>query len=442
MAKSKSRIKKIIKGFLPKKILKKALIAFHFVQAVIANIFVSRGSARGMRVVGVTGTNGKTTTVTLVANMLREAGFSVATYSTTHYQIGDEYEPNQTTTTMASVYHIHRFYRRAKKAKVDIVVQEVTSQALEQFRVLGITFEVAVMTNLTYEHQDYHGGMKSYAAAKARLFKHKPRFIVLNADDEWYSYFNTFEAGEQKISYGTVVEAGARIRNAKNTIRGSKFTLDVDGSTSLSLQSHLLGEYNIHNIAAAATVGSLLGLDTAKIESGILKLDRVDGRLEHVDMGQNFAVFTDYAHTPDGLKQVLRSLKDVTKGRLILVQSSMDGRDPAKRIMLGEVSGLLCDEIIVTDEEAFELPAEVMRQDIIRGTQNVHTKATVHDIADRQKAIDTAINLATKDDTVLIVPFGHQTSMTVYGKTIHWDDREAAGKALEKDKKSRPKNYK
>lgn len=428
MAAEKDGLKTRLKKILPKKTLKRVLPPFHYSQGVIANIKAG-WPAKGMRVIGVTGTNGKTTTVTLIANILRTAGYKVATYSTTHYQIGDEYEPNETTTTMASVYHIHDFYKRAKRAGVDVVVQEVTSQALEQYRVLGITFEVAVMTNLSYEHQDYHGGMKAYAKAKAMLFQKKPRYIVLNADDEWFNYFNELEAGERKLSYGLVAAADADIVDVKHAIRGSRFTLKVDGA-ALKLRSHLLGAYNVHNIAAAATATYLFGADKKAIEQGVAGLERVDGRLEYIDEGQSFAVFTDYAHTPDGLTQVLQSLKVVTKGRLILVQSAMDGRDPAKRVMLGEVSGLLCDEIFVTDEEAFELPTEVMRRDIIRGTQNVHTKARVHEVPDRQEAINAAVAAAAKDDTVLIIPFGHQTSMTFYGETMHWDEREAARKAL------------
>lgn len=428
MGAEKEGLKSKVKKALPKQTLNKILPPFHYSQAVIANVKSGR-PAKGMRVIGVTGTNGKTTTVTFIANILREAGYKVAIYSTTHYQIGNKYEPNQTTTTMASVYHIQDFYRRARKAKVDVVVQEVTSQALEQFRVLGIDFEIAVMTNLSYEHQDYHGGMKAYAKAKAMLFKNKPRFMVLNADDEWYNYFDEFEAGERKLSYGLVAESDADIVDVKHTIRGSSFKLELDDKV-LSLKSHLLGAYNVHNIAAAVTAAYLFGAEPKAIEKGVSSLPRVDGRLEYIDEGQNFAVFTDYAHTPDGLQQVLQSLKEVTKGRLILVQSAMDGRDPAKRVMLGEVSGLMCDEIFVTDEEAFELPTELMRRDIIRGTENVRTKALVHEIPDRQEAINAAVAAAKKDDTVLIIPFGHQTSMEFYGEVMHWDEREAARNAL------------
>lgn len=428
MGAEKEGLKTKLKKALPEKTLKKILPPFHYSQAVLANMRAGR-PAKGMRVIGVTGTNGKTTTVTFIANILREAGYKVAVYSTTHYQIGDKYEANQTTTTMASVYHIQDFYRRARNAKVDVIVQEVTSQALEQHRVLGIDFEVAVMTNLSYEHQDYHGGMKAYANAKAMLFRNKPRYIVLNTDDEWFNYFNEFEASERKLSYGLVAESDADIVKVKHTIRGSSFVLEVDGK-NLKLKSHLLGAYNVHNIAAAASAAYLFGVDISAIEKGVASLDRVDGRLEYIDEGQNFAVFTDYAHTPDGLQQVLQSLKEVTKGRLLLVQSAMDGRDPAKRVMLGEMAGLMCDEIFVTDEEAFELPTEVMRRDIIRGTENVRTKALVHEIPDRQEAINAAVAAAKKDDTVLIIPFGHQTSMTFYGETMHWDEREAAQKAL------------
>lgn len=428
MAGAKKGIKQQIKKVIPKQALKKILPVYHYARGVDANLRAGF-PARGMRVIGVTGTNGKTTTVTMIENIMREAGLKTATYSTTHYLIGDDYEANQTTTTMESVYHLQRFYRRAKKAKVDVVVQEITSQALVQYRTLGIPIEVAVITNLTYEHQDYHGGMKAYANAKAMLFKGRPRFIVLNADDDWYSFFNKFEAAERKISYGLVAPSDADIKNVNNTIRGSEFDLEIDDH-KLHLKSHLIGSYNVHNIAAAASAAYLFGIQPDIIEKGVASLKRVDGRLEYIDEGQDFAVFTDYAHTPDGLTQVLTSLKSVTKGRLILVQSAMDGRDPAKRVMLGEVSGKICDEIYVTDEEAFELPTEVMRRDIIRGTQNVRTQAKVYEIPDRQEAINAAVASAKTGDTVLIVPFGHQTSMTFYGKTIHWDEREAARKAL------------
>lgn len=428
MGSAKKGLKQKIKKALPKSTLKKVLPVYHYARAVDANIRAGV-PARGMRVIAVTGTNGKTTTVTMIANVLKQAGLKVATYSTTHYQIGDWYEANQTTTTMESVYHLQKFYAKARRAKVDVVVQEITSQALVQYRTLGIPIEVAVMTNLTYEHQDYHGGMKAYASAKAMLFQNKPKYIVLNADDDWYSFFNRNEAKSRKLSYGLVSDSDVDIQQVKHTIRGSTCVLKVDDK-EINIKTHLIGSYNIHNIAAAASAAYLFGIDIPNIEKGIESVDRVDGRLEFIDEGQDFAVFTDYAHTPDGLTQVLLSLKQVTKGRIILVQSAMDGRDPAKRVMLGEASGKICDQIYVTDEEAFELPTEVMRRDIIRGTQNVRTLAKVYEIPDRQEAINAAVASAKKGDTVLIVPFGHQTSMTFYDKTVHWDEREAARQAL------------
>lgn len=388
--------------------------------------------AKGMKVIGVTGTNGKTTTCTYLYTILHQAGYKAALYSSTHFMIDGEYVHNdgEYGTTSENIRPILRFYQKCKEKGVTHVVQETTSQALHQWRLMGIEYDAGLITNLTYEHIDYHLTMKHYAKAKALLFK-KPglRLALLNRDDEWYDFFANVRSGAQKSSYGTSEAADYRISHVKKSIKGTDFRLDyVNGSLHIHLNQ--LGDYNVYNAAAAASMALRYGIDPTHITAALSSITTLDGRLQPIDRGQPFAVFADYAHTPDGIEQIGKTLREVTKGKTILVQSVFDGRDEHKWPMLGEAAAKHFDICIVTDEEASVRPTADMRNAIISGYKKMKFTRW-HEIPNRGDAIKKALSLAKAGDSVTIIPQGNLTSRTFYGKTFTWDDREVAAAALE-----------
>jgi UDP-N-acetylmuramoyl-L-alanyl-D-glutamate--2,6-diaminopimelate ligase len=384
------------------------------------------------KLIGVTGTNGKTTTTSYINSILKAAGKRTALTTTVNYEIDGRYEKNKKEVTSGTTKEQFEFIKKADAAQVDYAIIEVTSQALQQHRHWGLSYEVVGMTNLSYEHMEYHKTMDAYAAAKAILFTKNPSVAALNVDDEWFEYFSDkVESDVAQFNYGKDSQATAQITNIRANNKQSHFNLKL-GEDTLKITTHLVGEYNIYNAACAAAMCYGLGISPEDIEKGIADLQWVDGRMNRIDEGQDFNVFVDYAHTPDGLEQVLKTLKDTTKGRLIVLQSAMDGRDPNKWPLLGEKTAQYADHIFVCDEEAFKLPREVMRQAIIDGITSAGGADKYTEIEDRQEAIEAAVAMAQKDDTVLLVPFGHYTEMTFYDKTYHWDERDVAVNAIHK----------
>ncbi len=386
-----------------------------------------------VKLVGITGTNGKTTTTSYVNSILKAAGYKTALTTTVNTEIDGVYERNKQHLTSGTTQETYNFIKKAKAAGVDYAVIEVTGHALDQYRHWGLHYHGTGITNLSYEHMEYFKDMDDYAAAKARLFRKKPHVLALNNDDEWFDYYNNIETAPSaiKLSYGKLHSADVRITEIKTKTDGSSFTLTLDGD-KVAIETSLVGMFNVYNATTAAVVCHGLGVPAKAIQEGIKNLDWVDGRVNPIDEGQDFAVFTDYAHTPDGLEKVLMSLKEMTKGKLILVQSAMDGRDPDKWPLLGEAAARHADSIFVCDEEAFKLPREVMRNAIIKGIKEAGGKDKYTEIEDRQEAIEAAIASAKKSDTVLVVPFGHITEMTFYDKTIHWDERAVVANAIRK----------
>jgi UDP-N-acetylmuramoyl-L-alanyl-D-glutamate--2,6-diaminopimelate ligase len=437
-------VRKRIKKLFPKQLLRVALLPFwHLSRAVIANIRYGF-PARGMTVIGITGTVGKSTSTALLASIFQAAGYKVGAFSTLEFIIGGEREVNKIGTTSSNVFTIQRFYKRLRAAKVDIVIQETTSHALDQHRVLGIPYQAALWTNLSYEHMDYHKNMEEYAAAKAKLVGRKLKYKVLNRDNEWFDYYNNFPATEKKLSFGQSPKADAHIEDLQETIDGSSFTLNIEGH-KIGLTTRLLGVGNAENVAGAAAMAYLYGVPDEAIQNGIKAVENMPGRMQRVEAGQDFAVFADVSHTPDGLQLIFDELKKLTKGRIILVQSTMDGRDPHKRVLLGEVAGKNADVIYVCDDEAFELPRHVMRGWIKEGIANAKSTAVVHEIEDRQEAITAAMAEAKPGDTVLVIPFGHHDTMTFYGTTKPWNEVQAIQNSIDyvlgKTKTPPPKSW-
>ena len=386
--------------------------------------------AKGLRVIAVTGTNGKTTTCCFINEMLKTAGYKTAMYTTASIELLGKSKPNKTHRTLPLTEQLLRFLRDAKRAKVDFVVLEFTSQALHQHKLTGIPVEVAVLTNLSQDHLDYHRTMSNYAAAKARLFNDymKPDYCVLNADDEKYDYFMLQSAG-QVVSYGQGSDSTERIKDVKPSGKGLSWQL-MNGDKALDLKIQLAGLFNVYNASAAAAVGLVLGLKPTAIAKGIAALKLVPGRMENIEAGQPFKVWVDYAVTPDALAKVLEAGKQAASGKVSLVFGATGDRDKSKRPIMGEVAAKHADKIYLTDDETYKEDPEIIRQAVYAGIKRAKGQAKTQIIADRKQAIKKAFSEAKKGDVVILAGLGHQDSRNMAGKSVPWDDRIVAKNLL------------
>lgn len=389
--------------------------------------------AKGLKVIAVTGTNGKTTTINYINAILKAAGKTTAMFSTALIEVAGEVKLNDLNATVGTTARMQQFFREAKKAKVDYVVLEITSHALDQHKLDGVPIEAAIMTNLTQDHLDYHKTMENYAAAKAKLFENEPRYMVLNRDDEWFEYYNKFAAGEQKMTYGEHEDAEARIENIKLYKKGSEADVTFDHQTTLPMATYLPGAYNVSNMTAAATIAYLLGVDTKAIISGVADLESIPGRFERVDIDKPYEVIVDYAHTPDAIEKLLQTAQSITKrGRVLLVFGATGDRDKGKRPIMGEIAGRLADRIFLTDEESYNEEPDGIRKAVYEGIKQAKATAKTEEIADRKEAIAKAMSVARKGDTILVTGMGHEQYRIVNGKRIPWNDAEVVRELADK----------
>lgn len=387
--------------------------------------------ARGLKVIAVTGTNGKTTTVNYINEILKEAGYKTALFSTAVIEIAGKRHVNDLNVTVASTAMMQRFFRDARKAHVDYVVLEITSHALVQHKLAGVPIEAAVMTNLTQDHLDYHKTMDEYAAAKAKLFAEEPKFIVLNHDDEWFEYYDKFMASAQKITYGESDHAEARIDKVTLYKKGSEANIIIDHQTNLELATALPGKFNVYNMTAAASLAYLLGISLTDIKEGIANLEGVPGRFESIPTGnRGFEVVVDYAHTPDALEKLLEAARSIAKNRVILVFGATGDRDKAKRPIMGEIAARGADRIFLTDEESYNEDPKAIRDQVNKGIAEAKGSSKTTEIADRRQAIEKALSIATKGDMILITGMGHEQFRIVNGERLPWNDGDVVRDVL------------
>ncbi len=392
--------------------------------------------AKGLRVIAVTGTNGKTTTVNYLNEILKEAGCTTAMFSTAVIEVAGKRQINDLNATVASTDRMQRFFRDAKHAQVDYVILEVTSHSLDQHKLATVPIEAAVMTNLTQDHLDYHGTMEAYAKAKGKLFATSPKFIILNRDDQWFDFFDEFQADAQKITYGTHAEAEAKITHVKLYKKGSEATVVIDHQNKLDLATALPGRFNVYNMTAAAATAYLLGVKLRDIVEGVANLEGVPGRFERVVEGLGYDVIVDYAHTPDAIEQLLEAAKAVTKNRVILVFGATGDRDKGKRPIMGEIAARLADRIILTDEESYNEDPLKIRKQVYNGIEAAGGVPKTTEIADRREAIEKALSIATKNDTILITGMGHEQFRIINGNKVPWNDAEVVREILSEKSKS------
>lgn len=424
-----------------KKLVPRWLIGlYHWKLAVLANVIYGFPS-RGMRIIGITGTNGKTTTCFLLRSILAASGRKVGLLTTVSFGFGDKLVQNQLNMTTISPFLMQQYLRQMRRAGCTDVVIETTSHAVSQHRIWGVRFDALALTNITHDHLDYHGTMEQYKAAKLKLFSLPHRLSVVNRDDEAFDDFWQSPAG-QKRSFGLASRAAdVTARKILTEGVGTLFTL-VAAEGQIAVDLRLPGEFNVANALCASALALGLGVDLAHIKKGIETVEQVPGRMESVTLEDAkgkmpFTVIIDYAHTPDALEKVYKALKPPVRGRLISVLGATGDRDKTKRPLLGALAGRFADIVLVTDEEPYtEDPTQIIEAvaaGVPRGAGKEHNIKLGHNffkVPQRVDAIEKAIAMAERGDVVLITGMGDQSYKVVGTRHIPWSDREAVQAAL------------
>lgn len=395
--------------------------------------------ADNLIVVGITGTNGKTTTTNLLANILAHAGYKVGMTSSINFQIGEKKWANITKQTTLGPFFMQKMLRRMVKEGCKYAVLEVTSHALLQSRVYGINFDVAVITNVTPDHVEYHGGFGSYLATKTELFKKvskgKKKFgvqkvLVLNADDENFSLFDQFVA-DRKITYG-LKAANVFAADIQKFPEGSQFVLHVPNN-AMPVKFKMPGDFNIYNALAAVSAAISLQVPMEMIKAGLEASESVAGRFEHVNVGQKYSIIIDYAHGPESLESLLSLYRKLTKGKLFVAFGATGGgRDKKKRPKMGAIANEYADFIVVTDDDPYADDEWEIIEQVAEGIPR-REGYNFWRIPDRYEAIRLILNLAREGDTVVVPGKGAEEVMMVRGKTIPWSDKQVITEILQKD---------
>ncbi len=426
-------IRKVVKSIIPKNLFQKIEPAGHQVEAILANIRYGF-PGRKVRVIGVTGTNGKTTTSFMIHRMLHEAGIKVGLMTTVAYGIGDDlvYPKVHMTTTQA--FNLQKRLRDFSKAGVQWVVLETSSHSLAQHRIWGVPYEIAVFTNLTHDHLEYHGTFERYLEAKRQLFvianKHGLKYGVANADDENHQAFinSVKNATTYGINSGDVVA-----KNIKLSSSGSTYDTQIEND-SYKVKVNIAGEFNVYNSLAAITVGRKLGLTIEQIEKGIDALKFVEGRMNAIDEGQKFKVVVDFASTPDGFEKFFGSVRPLVKGKLVAVFGSAGRRDETKRAQQGIIAGKYADVVVVTEEDDRDDDSAKILEQISEGARKSGKKdsETLFKIGNREEAIGFAMTLVSSaDDMVVLLGKGHEKTIERADGEYPWNESEVARAALQ-----------
>lgn len=388
--------------------------------------------SRRLKVIGITGTNGKTTTSFILKHLLEAHGIKTGLITTVHYQVGDRVLPAHRTTPEA--LDLQHLMAQMVRSGLEACVMEVSSHALMQNRVDYVEFDAGVFTNLTQDHLDYHRTMEDYFAAKQRFFKildagGEAVRVLANADDEYGRRVLRETAVPNPISFGTLGGSDLAAENIELTREGMKFDVTI-GDESVSVTSGLVGRHNVYNMLAALGTACSMGLPVAKTVAAMNKVPPVPGRLECIDMGQNFNVIVDYAHTADALENVLTTLREITPGRILLTFGCGGNRDAGKRVRMGELAARLADYTVVTSDNPRKEPPAAIAAQIEAGYRSVRTDGA-RAILDRHMAIADVIHRAKAGDTVLIAGKGHETFQEQHDAVVPFDDRRHAAEVLQ-----------
>jgi UDP-N-acetylmuramoyl-L-alanyl-D-glutamate--2,6-diaminopimelate ligase len=394
---------------------------------------------REMTVIGVTGTDGKTTTVNLIQSIVAAAGHKTGMISTVNALIGDRYQDTGLHVTTPDALQVQGLLAQMATASTEVAILEATSHGLAQHRVTAAEFDVAVVTNITHEHLDYHGTWEQYCTDKGRLFRMLsasfrkpgvPKVAVLNVDDASYPYLRPIPADLQ-LTYA--IDGDADVRATDIVVKGTEMTFHVHAPQgSFPICTLLAERYNVYNILAAVSTGLALDVPISAIQGGVAAVCGVIGRMERIDEGQDFTAIVDFAHTPNALRRVLETLGPQTQGRLIVVFGCAGLRDVYKREMMGHVAGQLADVTVITAEDPRTEDLDAIIEQIAQGCQAEGAREGIdfYRVPDRSEAIAFAIHMARPGDTVVTTGKAHERSMCFGATEYPWSEHQALRAAL------------
>lgn len=385
--------------------------------------------SRKLRMIGVTGTNGKTTTTYLVRSILQEAGFKVGVIGTIQNSIGERVVPTKNTTP--DVIDLQSLLAEMATSNMDYVVMEVSSHALALERVAGCEFDIGIFTNMTRDHLDFHVTFENYLAAKAKLFQllgeagnyKNGKAAIINTDDRASDLILSSTAC-RKITYGINTDADLKAEHADIQATGTQF--DIVGSFGqITLQLKITGLFNVYNVLSAVGAALAEGIDSQIIKTALEKFQSVPGRFELVNIGQSFSVIVDYAHTPDGLENILKTAQQIAKRRIIVVFGCGGDRDRTKRPIMGKLAAEYSNIVIATSDNPRSEDPEVILNEIETGIKDGLSEGKIYEkITDRRQAIARALQMAESDDIVIIAGKGHENYQILHDRTISFDDKE------------------
>lgn len=415
------------------------VIPYHKLKAM-AMAYKYKFPGKRMKVVGVTGTNGKTSTCFLIWKMLNVAGYKTGLMTTVAWGV-DKLEEQVEHMTTVDTETLNQRMQKIAESGAEFLVLEITSHALAQNRIFGVPIEVAVMTNVTHEHLDYHKTFENYRDAKRKLFK-IAKYGVINEDDKSWSYFA--DDVKEYTTYG--INSGIlRAEKVELLAEGVKYQVKIPSVNSVDnkkktkdeivkIRTHIPGKFTVYNSLAAMAVGLRLGLSVPEIEKGILALESVEGRMNRVNEGQDFEVIVDYAHTPDAFLKVFESVVPGKKKRIISLFGGAGRRDESTRAERGEIGAKNSDIVIVTEDDSRDEDRKMIAEEFAKGAEK-EGKILGKDlfiILDREEAIQKAIDLAKKDDIVLVLGKGHEKTILRAEGAVPFEDLKVTRKILKK----------
>ncbi len=440
------------------RLYQKILSPYHYLWAFFSALFLGfPGKSKKIKIIGITGTKGKSSVVEFTEKILEETGYKVASFSSIKIKIKNKEKKNLFKMTMPGRWHIQKFLKNSIKAGCDYAILEATSEGILQHRHKFIDFEVAVFTNLSPEHIERHGSFENYKREKGKLFKENRNIHILNLDDKSVNYFLKLPA---KKKYGFKIKSEFKLKKQNlETIEAEDIKEEINfvefKIKNIKFKVNLLGSFNVFNALASICIGLSQGVSLEVSKKALEKIEKVSGRMEIV-IEQPFKVIVDYAHTPDSLIKVYENLLQLKskikkarkstdfdrgvekqKSKMICVLGAAGGgRDKWKRKKLGEIAGKYCDTAIVTNEDPYDENPMAIINEVAKGVEsakNNQSKLSVYKILDRKKAINKALKLAQKDDIVIITGKGCEPWMCVAGgKKIAWDDRKIVKEEFEK----------
>ena len=424
----KKKLVKFARKVIPSKFIGQVERLYRKSRLTFTNIALGNPS-KGLKTIAITGTNGKTTTLNFVNEILKSAGYKTAMFTTATIELAGERRKNELNATVPTTIEFLSFIKQAKDADVDYLLLELTSHALDQFKIPRLDLEVAIFTNLTQDHLDYHKTMQNYARAKSLLWKMVPKFSILNIDDSWFEHFDKFKPSAKTITYGTNSKANLRITNVTLGKKRSDVKLAYEDET-LQMATSMPGRFNVYNVSAAVACAKALGIDNQAITDGILRLERLDGRQERIENNLGLDILVDYAHTPDSLEKILIMAREITSGKVKLVFGATGDRDKTKRPLMGEIAVKYADRIYLTDEESYNEDPKSIREMILSGIQTASGLEKTVEISDRREAIRSAIAESSFGDILLVTGMGHENFRIINGEKVPWNDGEVIREIL------------